>query len=76
MAPLCGSTLLGGATGPPRAMKKLATQAEKATPQISATVAQIIDRRDRSGIAIRAMGEVMDKVEANAIGALTSRFVC
>jgi len=46
-------------------VKKLATQTEEAVQQISSTVAQILDRRDRSVESIHSMGGVMDQVEAN-----------
>ncbi len=45
-------------------VKKLASQTEEATREIAKTVAQILARRDHSAESIRAMGEVMDRVES------------
>ncbi len=46
-------------------VKKLASRTEEATREIARTVAQILDRGDRSGASIRAMSDVMDRVETN-----------
>ena len=44
-------------------VRKLASQTEEATRQIAKTVAQILERGDRSAASIHAMSEVMDRVE-------------
>ncbi|MEM9176005.1 MAG: methyl-accepting chemotaxis protein [Myxococcota bacterium] len=44
-------------------VRKLASRTEEATRHIASTVAQILERGDRSAVSIRAMGDVMDRVE-------------
>lgn len=44
-------------------VRKLASQTEDATRQIAQTLAQMLERGGRSADSVRAMGDVMDRVE-------------